>query len=91
MPVLTTEYFLPRGQKHPRLLRIEVKRVSTNIDKLADKWSRFVEGLVIPGVIKMFKERDIDIEKVSQRLKVRSGTDKMEIDILRVNGEYAVL
>ncbi|CAN2041790.1 DUF3782 domain-containing protein [Candidatus Magnetomoraceae bacterium gMMP-15] len=69
----------------------EVKRVSTNVDKLADKWGRFVEGLVIPGVIKMFKKRDIDIEKVSQRLKVHKNTDKMEIDILGVNGEYAVL
>ncbi|CAN2045577.1 hypothetical protein GMMP1_1600021 [Candidatus Magnetomoraceae bacterium gMMP-1] len=39
----------------------------------------------------MFKERDIEIEKVSQRLKVRKDTDKMEIDILGVNGEYAVL
>ncbi|CAN2041207.1 DUF3782 domain-containing protein [Candidatus Magnetomoraceae bacterium gMMP-15] len=69
----------------------EIKRVSKNIDNLGGKWGKFVEGLVTPGVIRMFNERGIEIKTTSQRVKVRRGSDKMEIDILGVNTEYVML
>ncbi|CAN2042408.1 DUF3782 domain-containing protein [Candidatus Magnetomoraceae bacterium gMMP-15] len=69
----------------------EIKRVSKNIDNLGGKWGIFVEGLVAPGVIRMFNERGIEIESTSQRVKVSRGSDKIEIDILGVNTEYVML
>ncbi|CAN2042437.1 DUF3782 domain-containing protein [Candidatus Magnetomoraceae bacterium gMMP-15] len=69
----------------------EIERVSKNIDNLGGKWGKFVEGLVAPGVIRMFNERGIEIESTSQRVKVSRGSDKMEIDILGVNTEYVML
>ena len=39
----------------------------------------------------MFRERGIVISKIYQRSKIQKNGSKMEIDILGVNGEYAVL
>ncbi|CAN2044786.1 hypothetical protein GMMP13_1580030 [Candidatus Magnetomoraceae bacterium gMMP-13] len=47
--------------------------------------------MVAPGVIRMFNERGIEIERTSQRVKLGKGSDKMEIDILGVNTEYVML
>jgi len=69
----------------------EIQRVSENVDKLTGKWGRFVEGLVAPGITRLFKERAIKIETVSQRVKTHRGGETMEIDVLGVNHEYAVL
>jgi len=69
----------------------EIQRVSANVDKLAGKWGRFVEGLVVPGILRLFGERGIEIEKVFQRVKSHKGADTMEIDILGVDREYVVL
>jgi len=54
---------------------------------LTGKWSRFVEGLVAPAAIRMFEDRGIKIEHVSQRVRVRRNGDEIEIDILGVNNK----
>ncbi len=58
---------------------------------LTGKWSRFVEGMIAPAVERLFKERGIAVDKVFQRVKTHKNGDEMEIDILAINGEYAVL
>ncbi|OQY58542.1 MAG: hypothetical protein B6245_11315 [Desulfobacteraceae bacterium 4572_88] len=69
----------------------EIQRVSANVDKLTGKWGRFVEGLVEPGVLRLFRDRGIEIGKIFQRVKGHKKGDTMEIDILGVNHEYVVL
>lgn len=68
-----------------------VKETSETIYALTGKWGRFVEGLIVPAAERLFKERGIIIDKVSQRVKTHHNGDTMEIDILAINGEYAVL
>ncbi len=58
---------------------------------LTGKWSRFIEGLIAPAVERLFKERGIEVDKVFQRVKTRRNGSEMEVDILAINGEYAVL
>lgn len=58
---------------------------------LTGKWSRFVEGMIAPAVERLFKERGIAVDKVFQRVKTHKNGDEMEVDILAINGEYAVL
>ena len=58
---------------------------------LTGKWSRFVEGLIAPAVERLFNERGIEVDKVFQRVKTRRNGSEMEVDILAINGEYAVL
>ena len=47
--------------------------VSKTVAALTGKWGRFVEGLIAPGTISMFKERGIGVEKVYQRVKEEHG------------------
>ena len=62
-----------------------------SVTALTGKWGRFVEGLIAPGTISMFKERGIEVEKVYQRVKAHKDGKEIEIDILAINKEYAVL
>jgi len=62
-----------------------------SVTALTGKWGRFVEGLIAPGTISMFKERGIEVEKVYQRVKAHKDGKEIEIDILAIDKEYAVL
>lgn len=61
------------------------------IGALTGKWSRFVEGLVVPAVERLFRERDIHVDMVSQRVRRRKNGEGIEIDVLAVDGKHAVL
>ncbi|RJP35520.1 MAG: DUF3782 domain-containing protein [Candidatus Omnitrophota bacterium] len=70
----------------------KLKETDDKIEKLIGRWSLFVEGLVVPATKQFFRERGIAIQYVSQHVDVsRDGREEMEIDILGVNGEYAIL
>jgi len=68
-----------------------VKETSRAVYALTGKWSLFVEGLIAPAAERLFKERGIIVDKVYQRVKTHHNGDMMEIDILAINGEYAVV
>ena len=61
------------------------------IDALTEKWGKFVEGLIAPGAIAMFKERGIEVDRVFQRVRAHKNGEGIEIDILVVDQEYAIL
>jgi hypothetical protein len=61
------------------------------IGRLTGRWGEFVEGLIAPSIVEIFNKRGIDIENIYQRATAHKGADTMEIDILGVNGEYAVV
>ncbi len=65
-----------------------VAQTSREVANLTSRWGRFVEELVRPAVIRLFRSRGIDISQTS--LRVKSDKVKMEIDILAVNGNSAV-
>ncbi len=69
----------------------ELKEIGKRVDGLTSKWGRFVEGLLVPAVERLFKERGITVEKVSQRLKIHKNGETIEIDIMVINREYVVL
>lgn len=69
----------------------EIKQVGRRIDALGGKWSRFVEGLIAPGAVAMFQEKGIEIDRIFQRVEAHKDGDNLEIDILGVNREYALL
>jgi len=57
------------------------------VNDLTGKWGKFVEGLVAPGAIRMFRKRGVNIERTSQRVIAHKGGEEMEIDVLCVNDE----
>ena len=74
--------------KHLARMNRETNR---QIGALVGKWGQFVEGLIAPGAVAMFRERGVMINRVFQRVSAQNNGSMMEIDILGVNGEYAVL
>ena len=68
----------------------KIEKLSENIGGLTGKWGKFVEGLVAPGAIRMFKERGIEVKETYTRAdSIRNGK-RMEIDVLVVNEEYVI-
>jgi hypothetical protein len=61
------------------------QRTEQLVSKLTGKWGRFVEGIVAPAAIQMFKDRGIRIERIYQRVKAFEDNEGMEIDILGID------
>lgn len=69
----------------------KLQQTDKKIDALTGKWGRFVEGLVLPAAKKIFRDRGILIEKVSPRMNAQKNGDALEIDVLGVGENYAVM
>ena len=82
-----------RAEADRRMASLEktVERTSKAVDGLTTRWGRFVEELVRPAVVRMFRDRDILITRTMERVRspLSSGSP-MEIDILGVNGMKVV-
>ena len=85
----TTQMFKETDKKIEKM-SAKIEKVGEHVDGLAGSWGKFVEGTVAPGAIRMFKERDIDVEWTSTRNKVQKDGEEMEIDVLLENEEYVV-
>jgi hypothetical protein len=66
------------------------KETQKMMGNLTNSWGTFVEGMVMPSVLKIFNERGIDIEEVYSRAKSRKKDETMEIDIIGDNSSYVV-
>jgi hypothetical protein len=61
------------------------------VGNLGNRWGEFVEGMVKPGMLRMFKDRNINIAQVYERcVSHKEKHQVMEIDLLGVNGPYVV-
>lgn len=74
-----------------RELRKELQESSKKVDALTGKWSKFVEGLVAPATVRLFRERGIEVTGIAQRVKRQHNGAGIEIDILATNTDYVVL
>jgi len=68
-----------------------VKETSRQVGSLGDKWRQFVERLVAPAALRMFAERGISLDEISQRTRRSRNGENMEVDVLAFNSEYAVV
>jgi hypothetical protein len=75
-------------ERSMKQLERTVAQTSREVANLTTRWGRFVEELVRPAVMRMFRDRGININQTS--LRVTSEKVKIEIDILGVNGDIVV-
>ena len=68
-----------------------VAKTNRAVDGLTTRWGRFVEELVEPAVIRLFRSRGIDVKETYSRARVRRQGIAMEIDILAVDETAVVL
>ena len=87
------EAALRSAEADRRMANLEktVERTSKAVDSLTTRWGRFVEELVRPAVVRMFRDRGILITRTMERVRSPlSSGNPMEIDILGVNGMKVV-
>jgi predicted AAA+ superfamily ATPase len=78
-------------QETEKELNTLFSKTDAKINALTGKWGRFVEGLIAPAVQRLFHAWNIEVDRVYQRVRAYKNGDGLEVDILAVNGEYAVL
>ena len=61
------------------------------VSNLGGQWGLFMENQVAPACERVFSERGIPVQMVSQRVKKRRGGDTLEIDVLVVNAGHVVV
>ncbi len=71
-------------------LRRLVDNTTRAVDGLTTRWGQFVENLVEPSVVRLFRERGIDVQETTRRMRSQRPGAEMEIDILAINGDSAV-
>ncbi|MDK2896868.1 MAG: hypothetical protein PWP04_988 [Candidatus Atribacteria bacterium] len=69
----------------------KIEKLSESVQALTGKWGKFVESLVVPALPKMLGERGIEVDRIFQRVRAQKEGKEMEVDILAVDTEYAVL
>ena len=81
------------AEAEQRLARTEAIAAQTNqaVNSLSSRWGHFVENLVAPAVLRLFQERGIPVQEMYQRVKSARGSQNLEIDILAVNDDVAVV
>jgi hypothetical protein len=78
------------NQRMERLERLTAN-ASREVSSLGDRWGLFVENMVAPAVLRLFQERGIEIRHLYRRAVSDIPGAEMEVDILAVNGDVAVV
>ncbi|MDX2256236.1 MAG: DUF3782 domain-containing protein [Pseudanabaenaceae cyanobacterium bins.39] len=75
-----------------RLEKLERTVENTNraVNGLTTRWGRFVEELVRPAVVRLFRAKGIEINRTFLRMRSERPNLQMEIDIFGVNGMKAI-
>lgn len=67
-----------------------LKDVGKKIGDLGNRLGDFVQEMVKPAVVRIFRERGIAVHEVHSNISVERDDEAMEIDLLVVNDEEAV-
>lgn len=68
----------------------KIKEVTTNIGRLGNKLGDFVEEMVRPAAVRLFRERGIDVHEVHRNVEAQRDGDAIEVDLLAVNNTDVV-
>ena len=63
----------------------KIKEVTTSIGRLGNKLGDFIEEMVYPAAVRLFKERGIDVHEVYRNVSYTGEREGIEIDLLVVN------
>ena len=82
-----------RAEAEKRLARAEAIAAQANqaVNNLSSRWGRFVENLVAPAALRLFQDQGMAVQEVYQRVRSARKNRHLEIDILVVNDDVAVV
>ena len=64
---------------------LKIKAVSESIGRLGNRLGDFVEEMVRPAAVRLFREQGIDVHEVHRGVEASRNGDDIEIDLLVVN------
>ena len=59
-------------------------------DLFTSQWGRLVESLVEGDLVKLLRQRGVEVEAVASRIRLGQALSEREVDLLATNGEEAV-
>ena len=68
----------------------KIKEVTKNIGRLGNKLGDFIEEMVRPAAVRLFRERGIDVHEVYQNVSATRDNEGIEIDLLVVNDNNVI-
>ncbi len=68
-----------------RETRLEIKTVNESIGRLGNRLGDFVEEMVRPAAVRLFREQGIDVHEVHRGVEANRGGEDIEIDLLVVD------
>ncbi len=68
----------------------KIDKVSQVVGKLGGRWGEFVESMVKPAVIRLFRQRGLDVHEVFHRVSSERDGLAAEIDLLVTNDQYCI-
>ncbi|PIE69322.1 MAG: DUF3782 domain-containing protein [Deltaproteobacteria bacterium] len=69
----------------------KIQETSRQIGKLGNRLGQFVEEMVRPSAVALFRERGIDVHATARNMAWSDGTSGIEIDLVVQNGSEVVL
>ncbi len=67
-----------------------MKEVTENIGRLGNKLGDFVEEMVRPAAVRLFRELGIEVHEVYQNVSATRNNEGIEIDLLVVNENHVI-
>jgi Holliday junction resolvase-like predicted endonuclease len=64
--------------------------LSRRFDDLGSRLDEFVESMVEPALVELYRARGLDVSEVHRRVTSRRSGERIEIDLLVVDGDTAV-
>lgn len=63
----------------------KIKEMAASIGRLGDKLGDFVEEMVRPAAVRLFREQGIAVHEVHRNVEAQRGDEGIEVDLLVVN------
>lgn len=63
----------------------KIKALAANLGRLGNKLGDFVEEMVRPAAVRLFREQGIDVHEVHRNIEAQRGDEGIEVDLLVVN------
>ena len=71
-------------------LSITQKETDKKLGRLGNRLGEFVEEMVRPAVVRLFRERGIEVHQVMRNIEAFNDDDAIEVDLLVINQQQAI-
>ncbi len=68
-----------------------IKETRKAIGELSGRLGQFVEEMVKPAAVRLFRERGMEVHRVLKDMEASYGDDGIQVDLLVINGDEAVV